>query len=479
MEKNNAFLSPIRELKGFKIWGYCFGSFGIMLSLFFTSTFAYNYYIYTLRVDSILISTGNTINMVIGAFTSIIFGVVLDNTKPKKIGKRRPYILIALPLWVFSSILIWFPPIIPPQSQAEISTVLHWPSALWYWGHGFIRSVFGGLMMISFSSVLPEISQSRKNRIRVANISSRLLTTASVINLTLPLIIQSFLEDPESPSYWTPSGKSLSFYMPLLAVLITLLTLILILMAFMSINEKFHLTSDQSFEKKSTIQIFKNMYSPLKDKEYMKFLAANVISQSSRMIMGMSFMPFLIFVIGFSGTQFYFYIVINIIAKYGWLYLWTKFLKRKPHLMKIYKINIVVTIIASSLEMILLFEMDFGWRLFILIISYLTVIGATNSVGLFFSPIQNEIVDIAAEKELLKDNSLNKNQAVSKLSGAYYGLFSFSMNMGSGLISFIYGFIYQGDNARDPIILTIGMASMAVYYIIGWIILKFMKLKFD
>lgn len=469
-----------RELKGFRIWCYCFGIFGIFLSLYLTETFVYNYYVYTLRVDSILISSGRTFSMVIGAFTVIFFGVILDNTKPKKIGKRRPYILIALPFWAISSVLIWFPPIIPPQELAKISTVLHLPSGLWYWGNNFIRSIFGGLMMISLSSVLPEISQTRKNRIKVANISTNLQTTVSVINLTLPLIIQSFLEDPQNPTYWSPSGQFLTFYMPLLAIIITILAVVLIIIAFFSIDEKFHMTtSTKSYNKKSVKSVFKNMFSPFKDKEYMKFLAANVISQSSRMILGITFMPFLIFVIGFSGTQFYWYILINITAKYGWLFFWTKLLKRKQNLLKAYKINILVTVFASFLELILIIEMDFGLKIFYLILSYLTVIGATNSIGLFYSPIQMEIIDKAAEDKILKDESMDKNEAITRLSGAYFGLFSFSMNISSGIISLIYGFIYQGNNSRDPLTLTLAMASIGIYHLVAWFILKTMKLRFE
>lgn len=266
--------------------------------------------------------------------------------------------------------------------------------------------------------------------------------------------------------------------MPLLALIITILAVILIIIAFFSIDERFHLTSRDSFNKKSVKGVFRNMFSPFKDKEYMKFLAANVTSQSSRMILGITFMPFLIFVIGFSGTQFYWYILINITAKYGWLFFWTKLLKRKRNLLKAYKINILVTVFASFLELILIIEMDFGFRIFYLILSYLTVIGATNSIGLFYSPIQMEIIDKAAEDKVLKDNSMDKNEAITRLSGAYFGLFSFSLNISTGIISLVYGFIYQGNNSRDPLTLTLAMASIGIYHLVAWFILKTMKLKF-
>jgi Na+/melibiose symporter-like transporter len=386
--------------------------------------------------------------------------------------------MIGLPFWLVSNILIWLPPSIPPQSQAEISTVLHLPSGLWYWGFSFIRSISSGLMMISLSSVLPEISQSMENRLKISNISANLMTTVSVINIVLPLIIQSLLEDPQHPTYWSPSGQFLTYYMPRLALGVTLVAAILVICSFFSIDESFHLKSNVSFKKKSIRSIFKNMILPIKDKEYVKFLGGNVVSQASRMIMGISFMPFLIFVIGFSGTQFYWYIIINVTAKYGWLFIWTRIVKKNKNLLKIYRINILITAAASFAELVFLVDMSFGFRVYYLILSYLTVIGATNAYGLFYSPIMTEIIDVSAEKIVKSSNIEDRSQAVTIISGAYYGLFSFSVNIATSFVSFIYGFIYQGDNSTNPNILTLGLASMSLYYLIAWFFFRSMKLKF-
>ena len=112
----------LRELRGIRLGGYSLGNFGMMLLLMLTESYSYNFYVYTLRLDSILVSVGTTINMITMAFSSIIFGVVLDNKKPRKIGKRRPYILLGLPFWLVSTILVYLPPWKPPQAEAMVNT---------------------------------------------------------------------------------------------------------------------------------------------------------------------------------------------------------------------------------------------------------------------------------------------------------------------------------------------------------------------
>ncbi|MHA2121352.1 MAG: MFS transporter, partial [Promethearchaeota archaeon] len=122
---DSSVVSSLRELKRGRLVGYSLGVFGYMLLLMATESYSYNFYVYTIRIDSILVSLGTTINMLVSAFSGIIFGVVLDNTTPRKIGKRRPYILIGLPIWLVSAILVYLPPWVPPQAAAMVSTVMY------------------------------------------------------------------------------------------------------------------------------------------------------------------------------------------------------------------------------------------------------------------------------------------------------------------------------------------------------------------
>jgi len=112
MENKN---EQLRELHGFKLIGYSFATFGMMLSFYFSGSYIFTYYVYTIHLDSVLTSIGSTLSMVIGAFSSILFGVVIDNKKPGKFGKRRPFLLYGLPIWFISATLIWVPIWKPPK----------------------------------------------------------------------------------------------------------------------------------------------------------------------------------------------------------------------------------------------------------------------------------------------------------------------------------------------------------------------------
>jgi Na+/melibiose symporter-like transporter len=81
-------MSSLRELKRGRMIGFSLGNFGVMLLLMATESYSYNFYVYTIRIDSVLVSLGTTINMLVSAFAGIIFGVVLDNTTP---GSFLPY----------------------------------------------------------------------------------------------------------------------------------------------------------------------------------------------------------------------------------------------------------------------------------------------------------------------------------------------------------------------------------------------------
>jgi len=418
-------------------------------------------------------------------FSSIIFGVILDNTKPKKIGKRRPYILIGLPIWLVSAVLVYFPPWIPPEAQAMVSTVIYWPTAIWYWVLNFLKAVFGSLLMIVFSSILPEISQTLHNRKKTAMVATNLRILSSVVSVTFPNIITSLLEDSTNKGYWTPSGKFIMKIMPSISILFGIITAILILIAFFSIDESFHLT-ESSFEKRTLRATFNNIFKPIKDKEYMKFMTAGVCAQASQYILIFTIMPFVAYVLGRNlpygqiGFLYILYIIISISTKFVWLFIWRFIMKRKGNLLKTYKLNVIIIAIAAFFELFFFFEMHVFLRMILFILSFGTVLGSIYSTNLFNSPLMNEMIDRAAENHLInnEDKSEDKNQVVTKISGSYYGLFSLSFSILAAISSTIFGFIFQGGNSQNPVILTLGLMSMGVFHIVAFVSLKLLKVKF-
>ncbi len=477
--------SSIRELHGTRLYGYSMGFFGIMLMFMFTGSYSYTFYVYTIRLDSILVSIGSTLSMVTMAFSSIIFGVILDNTKPKRIGKRRPYILIALPIWLITTILTFLPPWIPPENLAMLSTVIYWPTAIWYWALNIIRAIFGSLLLIVFSSILPEISQTLKNRKKVATLSANLTIISSIIGTSFPIIIQSLVDDSTDTGYWTSSGKFIMNTLPTISIFLGILALICILIAFFSIDESFHLKG-LDFEKRKIKDTFKGLFIPVKDKEYMKFMAAGVITQMSQFALAFTIIPFIAFVLGrnllpIQISSFYIlYIIISISTKFVWFVIWKIIMKRQGKLLKTYKLNLIIMGFASFFELIFFIELSVPLRLIFFVLSFGTVIGSMYSTTLFSQPLLNEMVDRAAEMHLIENaqESLNKDQAVTRLSGAYNGLMMFTASTVGALSSILYGFIFQGENSTNPVILTIGLMSMGFFQIVALIFLQLFKVKF-
>jgi Na+/melibiose symporter-like transporter len=422
-------VSSLRELKKGRLIGYSLGTFGYMLLLMATESYSYTFYVYTIRIDSILVSLGTTINMLVSAFAGIIFGVLLDNTKPRKIGKRRPYILIGLPIWVVSAVLVYLPPWVPPQTLAEASTVMYFPTAIWYWIMSLLKGMFGGLIMIAFSSVLPEISQTLENRKQAAVLSSILRVVGSIFSIAVPNIVQFLLEDPTNTGYWTNSGKFVRKIMPPVSIIFGIISAILILISFFSIDESFHLNSPPQ-EKRSLKTTFKYLFVPAKDKEYMKIMVAGVASQVSQFALLFTIIPFIAFVLGRGlapnriADLYIIYIAISISTKFVWLLIWWligKFLLRAK-LLKTYKLNVAVIIVAAVLELIFLADMPFILRMLLFILSFGTVLGSMYATSMFSSPIMNEMVDRAAEMHIKRsgNESMIKDQAVTRLSGWSY-----------------------------------------------------------
>jgi hypothetical protein len=55
--------------------------------------------------------------------------------------------------------------------------------------------------------MLPEQSQTYKNREKVAAWIAVSLIVASILAMMMPLVVESLLDDPENVKWWQPSGK--------------------------------------------------------------------------------------------------------------------------------------------------------------------------------------------------------------------------------------------------------------------------------
>ena len=459
---------PPRELKGKRLFGYSMGDLGMSLPNIFTGVFISQFYVYTINLDFLLVSVGVTVQLIVSAFFAIIFGVIVDNKKPGKFGKRRPFLLIGLPIWFIATILIWFPPRGPPGNS------LYLPTAIYFWVIIIVRSISRSLLFNVYISMLPEQSQTLKNREAVASVRSAFAIIASVVALMLPLIIQSLLEDPKNARWWTTSGQIVLFYIPIIGTGFAIFGFISVLLIFFSVDETFHnINIEDKREKISLIGRFRQMAIPARDHNFRNIVIAAFFSGIAGKLLGLLVFPFQTYVLEFTSTQFYIYILISVFGKFGWYFIWMK-LRKRSHILKSYTFVMLLGIMGSFLGMFFLIRIfSFNLQLVLYIITWSTVLGSMYSFPLFSIPITAALVHEAAE------NSEEKNIdiALSKISGAYYGLSSFIRTMGPAMASLIVGIILSGQNKEDPMILILLWCSIGFFYIFALRFIRKIKIK--
>lgn len=453
-----------RELHGKRLLGYSLGFIGILLADIFRGVFIFQFYVYTVNLNSILVTIGMAMRLVIAAISSIVFGVLADNKKPGKLGKRRPFMLYLLPVWVLTSILVWLPPWYCPKANS-----MYLPTALYLWVMLILNAVSGMSILSVHASMLPEQSQTHKNREKVASMSTILAIIVSILALFLPLVVQSLLKDPENAKWWQPSGKVILFYIPLIGVAFAIFGLISVIITFLSVDEKFHIIRpDLEMKRRSIIETFHHMVIPAKDKKFRKFMLVGFFTSISGMMLGILIFPFLTYTLKFKGTDFFIYIIVSISSKFGWFFVWKKVLK-KHALVKSYSICVASSVIASFLELLFLIEfLFFEFKLVLFVITMGTILGSIYGFGLFAGPLASALVYEAAAT----NEEMNLDKAVSEISGAYFGLNSFLLSVAGAIGSLIIGLMLTGPNAEDPVWITLSLASMGIFYLISLLILR-------
>ena len=466
----NAELIP-RELKGNRVIGYCLGDFGVFLSNMLQSVFVFQYYVYTINLNSILVSIGVTSQLIIGASLAIIFGIIVDNKKPGRLGKRRPFLLYAVPLWFIASILLWFPP-----WKCPIGNSFYMPTAIFFWTISILQSISRSLFYNVYLSMLPEQSQTLKNREKVASVRSALMIIGSVLSLLIPLIVQSLLVDPANVKWWQPSGKIILFYIPLTAIVLAIFGFISVILTFLSVDESFHKLKKIQPDKIKISLLLKRLKIPLRDNNFVYYSLALFFITITGKILGLLVFPFQTFLLGFRSSEFYIYIFISIFGKFGWYYIWRLTNRKKKQVEKsLYRV-IFVAMITSMLDILFLFQgLSFGLKTFLYIITWSTVLGSYYSYTLFSIPLGATIVQEAAESMDGSTGDLDKNLSI--ISGSYYGLSYFVTWLGPAFASMFVGVFLTGPNEDNPIVITLLFFSMAIFYLISLLFIRRIKIK--
>ncbi len=460
------------DLKSKKInyFGFALGTLGFMLPITFVNAYTFQFYVYTIGLDALLVSIGMFIGLVVFSFGAILFGVISDNKKPGKMGKRRPFLLLCLPGMIIFMILIWMPPKCP-EGQT-----MYWPSAIYVWVIGIFFSTSMAMGFAPYYSMLPEIAPTEKERVKIASLQGLFNIIAVVGGMALVMVLQSQLVDPLNSKWWQPSGQHIILITPWISSLITLISAIAIIIAFFSTKEnsqeedsEIMLTNNKRTNiKKSLEQIF----APTKHINNKNFLWQTIFYNMAFRLCIVVMIPFLTFVLHLKQESYFvFFLFIAPFAISGF-FLWQKLIS-KTGLIDGFSCSIKLNVIISFIGLIFLIEFpEWAEMLFgVIVIGFL--VSSLLAGFIFPNPITSALVDeIKLEQSQGEDNNKEEN-----LSGAYFGLNLFSMNFSSGIASLILGLIFVGDNAENPTFIILTFPVIGLIYGIGLYFLQKVKLK--
>jgi Na+/melibiose symporter-like transporter len=467
----------LRELHGWRLYGYSLGSFGIFLPYSLANVYLFQFYVYIIGLDALIVSIGLFLASIFFGIFSIIFGVLADNKIPTRFGKRRVVFLWGILPFSLISILLWIPPWKCPENIP-----IYLPTAIFFCFMVVLYRIFNALLLTPYNSILPEISQSETNRIKVTGIQVLLTTISAMIAMLLPMIFQSIVEDPLNTKWWEPSGEIIIKLIPWVAIVLTVISIIILIITFVSIDEKFHFNDlvKKSAENKELIsrkrslrETFQHIFIPIKDQEYKKLVTSIGLSEMGTIITSIGFIPFLTYVAKFQEEQFLWGYAMGGIVLFIGLKIWGIILK-KYGLIKGFQINFLVSMVCVLLSLVFFLPLP-SWLAFGFGALLLSVIGA-NSMGkyLFFAPMISHMIDISPIKD---ENIENSKNPIKNLSGAYVGLQMFVANVTIGIANLMVGFFLSGSRAENPTIIILTYVVLGFIFLLGWIILRKMKFK--
>ncbi|MFX1426565.1 MAG: MFS transporter, partial [Promethearchaeota archaeon] len=332
----------LRELKGKRLFGYTFGNFGMSLVNVFTGTYLFQFYVYTINLDSVLASVGISVNVFISAFFSIIFGVIMDNKKPGKLGKRRVFLLYALPFWIITNIIVWLPPWYCP-----VDNRFYLPTAIYFWVVTIIGALSRTVIFNAYLAMLPEQSQTLENRHSVASLRAFFMIVASFVSVLMALLVQSFLPAPQDAKWYDESGKIVLFFIPIVGIIFSILGLVIVLILFFSVDESFYSSNSKLIKEKTTLKdTVIQMAQPAKDYNYRNLALVSFFVGISGSTLGLLVFPVQIILLEFDKSKFFIYAAISIFGKLSWYLIWKMTIKKKS-LTSSYSLSLIFAAVVS------------------------------------------------------------------------------------------------------------------------------------
>lgn len=453
-----------RTLEGRKLITFNLATFGQILPVAIYNAYSFFYYVYVIGLDPFLTSMGIFLGLIVYGIGSPILGVLSDNKNPTKFGKRRPYLLYGLIPSALAIFLIWIPPI-----KCTLNNPMNYSTALYFWVLSIILNLGLVILYSPYMAMIPEQSETEKNRVDIAALQGILNILGTMIGVILPILLQSNLEDPQNCHWTTPSGQFLLKILPIIGAVFAILEIIFVLITFFNIDESFLI--GRLVEKKTIKEIFRQMLQPLKHDNGLRYMGIVFGFNMAMRVLITIVLPFITYVLILQGNLFIWYIILVIpfagVGFYGW--------QKKigtTGLTKSFAQSLWIIILILCFAIIFFIPMNsilsFTFGVLIMGIALSCLVGGF----IFPTPILSAIIDEAGN---LYGNGRNIN--TSNLSGAYFGMNLFVVNIASAIANLILGVIFTHGNEKNPIMLIISFPIAALIFGIALISVRQIKFK--
>lgn len=454
-----------RELHGGKAFGYAMGTGGQLLSSAILNAYVLTFYTYTVGLNAILVGIGISIGNIANALMSPLFGLLSDNKRPTKYGKRKTFLLYGLPGLIFCLIAIWMPPMTIQGESTNWSTAIYlWIMEIGFWiSYACIRS--------PYLAMLPEISQVEQNRVKISAIQGLFSIIGALMGILLPLFLQSRLIDPQNPFHTTESGIYLIKNLPIISTIFAIIALSFTLISYFSTDESFYLKSTGILPQKRSIKEgLAQIFGPFKDLQFQKWLICSLFMNIATQMMVVGLTPFLTYVVQLYKSEFLLYMLFLLpFAAGGFLY-WQK--KAKTMGSRKSFLKSAVFLISSLFSAALFF---IQWESSIRRVLAVFVLGFILSTFIVGFILPNPIISALIDQSLTSEPKPQQIQG-SKNSGSYFGAYIFMLNIANAISNFIVGLILSGENKTNPMMITLIFPLAAFAYLAA--LLFFRKIKF-
>ncbi|MHA1683041.1 MAG: MFS transporter [Promethearchaeota archaeon] len=453
--------SENRVLTGKKLFGFAFGTMGQMAPIGFYNSFVTNFYNYTVLLDPVLTFFGMFLGLTVFAISSPIFGTIIDNRNPGRLGKRKPVLLICIPLFIVLNIAAWLPPVCP------VGQPFYTPTAVYYLVVTVCIYLNQSLAVSTYLSMLAEQTTDEKNRVRVATLQGVFSIIGTVLSILIPVILQGKLADPKAPAWNTVSGQFLISALPIIGIIFGAMGAISFAVVFFSSDESFHVRDESGKKSRQTIkQTFHQMFVPFSDKNYRMWLGNAFFFNMAIRFLIVILIPSMTFVMGLGKSQFTLFFLAILPFALGGYVLWTTRIK-KSGLKDAYALSLLVNVAFAFIMLVFIFDMAFWLRFWLGAVIMGFLISSLVGGYLFPNPIVSKLVDRAPEH--IKKEAERGNKAIS---GSYFGLYILFYNISQALANIILLFIITEDTKENPIVIIVCIPISGVMVFISYLFLR-------